>query len=92
MFAYTNRFEDQSSLVVYNNKFQETSGWINWANIPKQEEDKTVWTRKNLGSAWELRNDPEYFVIFRDEISGLEFIRNSREVHEKGLFKRGPSG
>ena len=91
VFAYTNRFEDQSSLVVYNNKFQETSGWINWANIPKQEEDKTVWTRKNLGSAWELHNDPGYFVIIKDEISDLEFIRNSREVHEKGLFQNLPA-
>jgi len=87
VFAYSNRFEDRSSLVVYNNKYQDTSGWINWANVPKQGESKTVWIRKNLGSAWQLHNDPGYFVIFKDVISGLEFIRNSREVHEKGLFQ-----
>ena len=87
VFAYTNKFKDQHSLVVYNNKFQQTSGWINWANIPIKKDDEIVWIKKNLGAAWELHNDPEYFVIFKDEISGLEFIRNSAEIHEKGLFQ-----
>lgn len=87
VFAYTNRFEDQHSLVVYNNKFQQTSGWINWANVPQKNGDKTIWTNKNLASAWQLHNSEEYFVIFRDEISGLEFIRNSKEIHQKGLYQ-----
>ncbi|MEA2096628.1 MAG: alpha-amylase family glycosyl hydrolase, partial [Candidatus Cloacimonadota bacterium] len=87
VFAYTNKFEDQHSLVVCNNKFQQTSGWINWANIPIKKDEETVWIKKNLGAAWELHNDSEYFVIFKDEISDLEFIRNSREIHEKGLFQ-----
>ena len=87
VFAYTNTFEDQHSLVVYNNKYQQTSGWITWANIPITKDEETVWIKKNLGSAWNLQNDPEYFVIFRDEISGLEFIRNSKEIHNKGLFQ-----
>ena len=87
VFAYTNKFEDQHSLVVYNNKYQQTSGWINWANIPIKKDEETVWIKKNLGAIWGLHNDPEYFVIFKDEISGLEFIRNSMEIHEKGLFQ-----
>ncbi|MEA2095823.1 MAG: hypothetical protein U9P73_03880, partial [Candidatus Cloacimonadota bacterium] len=87
VFAYTNNFNNQHSLVVYNNKYQQTSGWINWANIPIKKDEETVWIKKNLGAVWELHNDPEYFVIFKDEISGIEFIRNSREIHEKGLFQ-----
>jgi len=87
VFAYTNSFEDQHSLVVYNNKFEQTAGWINWANIPQKNGDTTSWTKKNLASAWQLHNSEEYFVIFRDEISGLEFIRNSKEIHQKGLYQ-----
>ncbi|MDA3813031.1 MAG: hypothetical protein PF570_02135 [Candidatus Cloacimonetes bacterium] len=87
VFAYTNKFEDQHSLVVYNNKYQQTSGWITWANFPIKKDKETIWIKKNLGSAWNLQNDPDYFVIFKDEISGLEFIRNSKEIREKGLFQ-----
>ena len=87
VFAYTNKYEDQYSLVIYNNKFQQTSGWITQANVPITKDKETVWIKKNLGAAWNLQNDPEYFVIFRDEISGLEFIRNSNEIHNKGLFQ-----
>lgn len=87
VFAYTNRFEDQHSLVVYNNKFQQTSGWINWANITITKNEKTSWIRKNLANSWQLHNDEKYFVILRDEISGLEYIRNSKEIHQKGFHQ-----
>lgn len=87
VFAYTNKFEDQHSLVIYNNKFQQTSGWIHLANIPFRNDGKTSWIRKNLAAVWQLHNDPEYYIIFREEISGLEFIRNSQEIHQKGLYQ-----
>ncbi len=87
VFAYSNKFENQHSLVVYNNKFQQTSGWINWANIPLKKYEETVWIKKNLAAAWELHNEKDYFVVFKDEISGLEFIRNSAEIHDKGLYQ-----
>jgi len=87
VFTYTNKFEDQHSLVVYNNKYQQTSGWITTANVPIKKDGEIVWIKKNLGAAWKLHNEKDHFVIFRDVILGLEFIRNSREIHEKGLFQ-----
>ncbi len=87
VFAYSNQFEEQYSLVVYNNKFQQTSGWINWANTPKEKGEQVEWIKINLGPAWNLHNKANYFVIFQNEISGLEFIRNSKEIHQKGLFQ-----
>jgi hypothetical protein len=33
-----------------------------------------------------LRNDGSCFYIFRDDLSGLEYIRNSRDLYENGLY------
>ncbi len=42
--------------------------------------------QKNLGEGLGLRPDPNYFCIFRDQITGLEYIRNSQELCDKGLY------
>ena len=87
VFAYTNEFENAHSLVVYNNKYERTSGRIRMASVPTRQNEETVWTRRNLADAWRLSNDPNRYVIFRDIISGLQFVRNSAEIHEHGLYQ-----
>jgi hypothetical protein len=42
--------------------------------------------QKSLGEGLGLHNQDDYFCIFRDHISGLEYIRSSRELHDKGLY------
>jgi hypothetical protein len=39
-----------------------------------------------LGKALQLQFSERHFAIFRDQISGLEYIRSSKSVHESGLF------
>jgi hypothetical protein len=43
-------------------------------------------TQKSLGEGLGLRNEGDDYSIFRDHISGLEFIRSNRELWETGLF------
>jgi len=83
VFAYSNEKDGEKALIVYNNKFEHTSGWILWAS--KNENGK--WTRKNIGDAFHLHNDENYYLIFWNFIDGLEYIRNSKEIYEKGLFQ-----
>jgi len=89
VFAYSNRSGNERSLVVYHNTFDSTRGWIK-TSVAFLAQDKDSGERrlmqKNLGQGLFLRNDPRYFVIFRDHITGLEYIRSSREIHEKGLY------
>ncbi|MCF7857725.1 MAG: hypothetical protein K9N07_00160 [Candidatus Cloacimonetes bacterium] len=87
VFVYANNFKGQHSLVIYNNKYQHTTGWINWADLPIEKDGDTIWTKKNLASVWNLHNDKDYFVIFKEEISGKTLIRNCREIHQRGLFQ-----
>lgn len=87
VFAYTNFKDNQFSLVVYNNKFQHTKGWIKYSNTVERDNDKTFWITKNLGEVLGLKNSEHYYTIFTDATTGLSYIRNSAELCEKGIFQ-----
>ncbi|HUL30985.1 MAG TPA: hypothetical protein VLZ03_11090, partial [Thermodesulfobacteriota bacterium] len=42
--------------------------------------------QKDLGGGLGFHNDPSYFSIFRDNATGLEYIRNSGELCQNGLY------
>lgn len=89
VFAYSNCFLQEYGLVIFHNKFENTSGWIRISaaySVKTGIGDERKLVQKSLGEALGLHYEPSYFVIFRDHISGLEFIRRSRNIHEQGLF------
>ncbi|NIR53016.1 alpha-amylase [candidate division KSB1 bacterium] len=89
VFAYSNRFGEERGLVVYNNKFEQTSGWIRNATayaVKTGSGDETKLVQKTLGKGLALHHEEDYYCIFRDYISGLQYIRNCRELCEKGIF------
>ena len=46
--------------------------------------------QKNLGEGLELENSENHFCIFRDDVTGLEYIRNSKEVNRQwALYRTG---
>ena len=89
VFAYSNSFYDEHCLMIYNNKFENTAGWVKTSaayTIKQEGSDQRVLVQKTLGEAFRLHNDNRFYVVFREHISGLEFIRNCKEIHENGLF------
>jgi hypothetical protein len=101
VFAYSNRAGDERALVVYHNKYAETQGWIRTSAAyavraePEGEADRQhaadkqhpkVLVQKSLGEGLALREHEDFFTIFRDHVTGLEYIRGSREIFEKGLY------
>jgi len=88
VFAYSNRAGDACGLVLYHNKFADCRGWIraSAACAVKEEDGGKVLRQRALGEGLNLSGDADCYVVFRDSIRGLEFIRNSREVCERGLF------
>jgi len=89
VFAYSNRSGNERSLVLYNNKFSNTKGWIHtsvaYTDKTGGESDGQL-VQENLGQGLNLRNDSRYYTIFRDLITDLEYIRNSQELYEDGLY------
>ncbi|MFX1538633.1 MAG: alpha-amylase family glycosyl hydrolase, partial [Promethearchaeota archaeon] len=87
VFTYSNRVGANQALVVYHNRFSDTSGWIKTSAafvIKKGDESKLV--QKTLGEGLSLHDDANYYCIFRDHNRGLEYIRSCKEIYEKGLY------
>jgi glycosidase len=95
VFAYSNQVsgpqggQPTCSLVIYHNKYAETRGWVRTSaaySTRTDEGSERILVQRNLGEGLGLHDDEDYFVIFREHISGLEYIRNSREIYAQGLY------
>ncbi len=88
VFAFSNRAGDERALVVYHNKFATAKGWIriSAAYSIKTDGGEHMLVQKRLGEGLGLSNDSNTYCIFRDPINNLEYIRNSKELHDKGLY------
>ncbi len=89
VFAYSNRFGDERTLVIYHNKYESVRGWVRSSaaySVKSGEGDERGLTHKDLGEGLGLTADPFYFSIFRDSVTGLEYIRNSKDLCDKGLY------
>ena len=87
VFAYTNHQDGQSALVVYHNKYAETSGWIH-TSVPylvKQGSEGHL-ESQNLAEALGLNGNYTDFVLFQDQISRRYYLRKLQEFRERGLF------
>jgi glycosidase len=88
VFAYSNRAGNERTLVVYHNKFASARGWIriSAAYSAKTAGGEHMLVQKWLGEGLALANDETTYSIFRDPLNNLEYIRNNRQLHEKGLY------
>ena len=89
VFAYSNRSGDERALVVYHNKYEFARGWIRSSvahSVKAAGGDERTLIRKNLGEGLGFQDDQACFSIFRDNATGLEYIRNSGELCQKGLY------
>lgn len=89
VFAYSNRTDDEAALVIFHNKYDQTRGWVR-ASVPFVEKvtdnSETTLVQRSLQHGLNLPLEPSYYVIYKDLISGLEYIRSNRAVVEEGLF------
>jgi glycosidase len=83
VFAYSNVHNDERGLVLYHNRFADTRGWIKTsaAYLDKGTGDLR---QKSLAEALGLPF--EGYVIFKDYVTHLEYIRSCEELWSKGLY------
>ncbi len=85
VFAYSNRHNTERGLVVYHNKYADTSGWVR-TSVAFMDKGSGSLVQKSLGGGLGLPNDPLDFAIFKDYVTGQEYIRSCRDINEQGLF------
>jgi glycosidase len=86
VFAYSNRSGDDRALVVFNNRYASTRGWIRLsvAYAEKGESGKRL-RQRSLGDALSVPRAIGAFMAFRDAFSGMEHLHRSRDFAERGL-------
>lgn len=87
VFAYSNREAGEASLVLYHNKWGQTRGWVQQSApfAVKTGETKRL-EQRTLAEGLGLTDAPGHFVIFREHVTGREYLRNSQEIHRNGLY------
>ena len=89
VFAYSNRAGDERALVIYHNRYATAKGWIKSSaaySVKAGDGDDRVLVQTKLGEGLGLRGDGSTYYIFRDAITGLEYIRSGSSLHEQGLY------
>jgi len=85
VFAYSNRAGDERALIFYNNSYYQTSGWIRMGAVAIPQKDGTT-RQDSLCEAMSLHGENRFFTIFREQRSGMWYIRSSKALAEQGLF------
>mgnify|MGYP000185723931 CR=1 FL=1 len=88
VFAYSNGLGSERALVVYHNKFADTRGWVRTSAgfLVKAPNGERYIIQRTLGEGLNLHADPRAFCIYRDVVSGLEYIVPSLEIIERGMY------
>jgi hypothetical protein len=88
VFAYSNRAGEERALVIYHNKYASVRGWVRMSAafaVKTGAEERTL-VQRSLGEGLGLRAGGDMFCIFRDHISGMEYIRPNDELIGQGLY------
>jgi hypothetical protein len=88
VFAYSNRHGDERGLVLYHNRYAKTAGWVrtSTSRAVNPGEAEPILAQTTLGDAFGIKGDGRHYYVFRDLASGLEYLRNGRELGTQGLF------
>ena len=89
VFAYSNSAGGERTLVVIHNKYATARGSVQTSvafTVKTGKGDERVMLRRSLGEGLALGRGDNLFTIFRDQASGLEYIRSNSELLERGLY------
>jgi hypothetical protein len=85
VFAYSNEVDGERSLVIYHNRFGDVRGRAQHSTAVAERDgdgDRRL-VHRSLGDGLQLPDDDSSWVIYRDEVSGLEYVRSCRELRSE---------
>ena len=84
VFAYSNRSGDQSALVIYNNRYSDTHGTIDFSAAYADKAAGQLRQRR-LREGLGVTGDHGAILAWRDSLTGLEYLRRANVLAEHGL-------
>jgi hypothetical protein len=89
VIVFSNRYQDERCLVIYHNCFGYADGSIKMS-VAFSKENESGGSRslvqKTIAQGLDLSAGQSCFVVFRDLVTQLKYIRNCRQLHEQGLY------
>lgn len=94
VFAYVNSANEEKALVLFNNKFEDAYCTIH-NSAPKlvSRNGSKKLERRKIHEALGIKPEPNYYYIYKDRITNLEYIKSGQEIVfngwrvELGAFK-----
>lgn len=88
VFAYSNGTGTEHALVLFNNCWERTSGWIHHsaAYVEKLGDGSKAPRHQSLAQALTLSDADDRFLVLRDQGTGLWYLRRTRDLHRGGLY------
>lgn len=85
VYAYSNRYGDAKTLVVYNNVYGSTAGWIkDSAAVNTARGGEVQLVRRTLAQVLDAQATRLY--SFKDHRSGLTYLRRGDSICDQGLY------
>ena len=84
IFAYSNRNGNQSALVIYNNRYGSTRGTVDYSAAYADKAAGHL-RQQRLREGLGISGDSALLLAFRDELTGLEYLRYAGQVANQGL-------
>ncbi len=84
VFAYSNRSGGARSVILYNNSYGSTGGTIHHSAASVEKASGQM-KERSLAEGLALESYGGAVVSYRDSVSGLEYVRRSSDVIERGL-------
>jgi hypothetical protein len=87
VFAYSNDIDGERSLVVYHNRFGNTRGRLQMSTgvAERTDGEKRNLVRTSLGDGLRLPDGDGQWLVYRDAVSRLEFLRPCRDLRSEGF-------
>lgn len=87
VYVYSNRHGDDRAVVMYNNMWEHTAGWVHTSTpFVRHGDEERRQLQEQLIPALGFTPSWQHFVIFQEQRSGQWFIRNCGALAERGLY------
>ena len=84
VFAYSNRYYDQRSIILYNNSYGSTRGTIH-VSVAAMDKGSGELRQKSLADGLDLTHDDSTIIAYRDTVQNLEYLRWAGDLRRSGL-------
>jgi len=89
VYAHSNRAGDERGLVLFNNAYAGTRGWIKTSaaySVKTGVGDERKLVQRTIADSLGLPDDHHTYCIFKDYKTGMEYIRNAQDLVRNGFY------